>query len=89
VSAATFRAEASGALLPVPPRPPVGPVGSLQDAALREHAERLGRLLEAAYQVGDRDLALIWQRAMFDVVGLRRARRFGLDTSASGERFGG
>jgi hypothetical protein len=42
-------------------------------------------LLESAYGAGDRDLALICQQAMFDVVKLRRARRFGMDTPAGGD----
>jgi hypothetical protein len=53
---------------------------SLPDAQLRDHAANFGRLLEAAYVAGDRELALIFQRAMFDVVKLRQARRFGSDT---------
>jgi hypothetical protein len=52
---------------------------------LRDHAAHFGRLLEAAYGAGDRDLALICQQAMFSVVKLRRARRFGVDTLAGGD----
>lgn len=51
-----------------------------KDARLGAAAEQAGKMLEAAYQSGDRELALIFQRAMFDVVKLRQARRFGTDT---------
>ena len=62
---------------------------SLMDRQLAEQAANAGRMLEAAYSVADRELALIWQRTMFDIVKLRRARRFGLGTENEGECFGG
>lgn len=62
---------------------------SLNDARLGEHAKNLGLLLEAAHTGGDRELALIFQRAMFDVVKLRQARRFGMDTKTEGANLGG
>jgi hypothetical protein len=62
----------------------LSPSHSLSDSLLRDHAANFGRLLDAAYVSGDRDLALIFQRAMFDVVKLRQARRFGVDTQNRG-----
>lgn len=56
---------------------------SASDAALAEQAAHAGRMLEAAYKAGDRELALIWQAAMYAMVNLRRARRFGLDTESN------
>ena len=71
-------------------RPPVlAPVGTPDDARLAEQASHAGRMLEAAYKAGDRDLALIWQQAMFAIVNLRRARRFGPDIQTGGEVRGG
>ena len=54
-------------------------VARFADAALAEQAAHAGRMLEAAYKAGDRDLALIWQQAMFAIVNLRCSRRFGSD----------
>lgn len=61
------------------------------DLALAEQAAHCGRMLEAAMKSGDRDLALVWQAAMFGVVRLRRERRFGPDISgvAAGGVHGG
>ena len=70
---------------PPPPRPPLPSGAEFADTLLRDHAAHFGRLLESAYGAGDRDLALICQQAMFDVVKLRRARRFGMDTPAGGD----
>ena len=72
----------SGLVYRMPPahqRPPVS-LDQVKDARLGAAAEQAGKMLEAAYQSGDRELALIFQRAMFDVVKLRQARRFGTDT---------
>ena len=89
MSRGSFCAGMSGVMLPVPARPPMASPASLQDARLGEHARNLGLLLEAAHVAGDRELALIFQRAMFDVVKLRRARRFGMDTNNEGASLGG
>lgn len=62
---------------------------SASDAALAEQAAHAGRMLEAAYKAGDRELALIWQSAMYAMVSLRRARRFGSDTASDGGRIVG
>lgn len=51
----------------------------LSDAALAEQASHCGRMLEMAMGAGDRDLALVWQAAMFGVAKLRR-RRSSTDT---------
>ena len=58
--------------------------GVCEDAALAEQAAHAGRMLEVAHRSGDRELALIWQRAMLDMVRLRRARRYGWDTQDRG-----
>jgi hypothetical protein len=65
------------------------PVSYAADAALAEHAERCGGLLVLAMANEDRELALIWQAAMFGVVQLRRSRRFGLDTPSGEVSHGG
>lgn len=65
----------------------VKPLGG--DAGLAEQAEHAGRMLEAAYKAGDRELALIWQTAMFAIVNLRRSRRFGSDIQGRGDSCGG
>lgn len=70
---------------PPPPRPPIASGFGVDDTLLRDHAANFGRLLEFAYGAGDRDLALICQQAMFSVVKLRRARRFGMDTPTGGD----
>lgn len=62
---------------------------SVMDSALAEQAAHAGRMLEIAYKNGDREAALIWQRAMFDLVKLRRVRRFGTDTQGKGANLGG
>lgn len=54
-------------------------VAQASDARLAEQAAHAGSMLEAAYKAGDRELALIWQTAMFAIVNLRRSRRFGSD----------
>lgn len=59
------------------------------DATLAGQAGHAGRMLELAYAGGDRELALIWQQAMFSIVKLRKARRFGLDTHSAGGCLGG
>lgn len=59
------------------------------DLALAEQAAHCGRMLEAAMKVGDRDLALVWQAAMFGLVKLRRARKFGPDICAISSAGGG
>lgn len=59
------------------------------DAALAEQAAHAGRMLEAAYKGGDRELALIWQQAMYAIVNLRRSRRLGADTHTGGANLGG
>lgn len=76
---------------PAPPRPPVTTktTTSAGDLALAEQAAHAGRMLEAAYTAGDRDLALIWQQTMFAIVNLRRARRFGSDIQSGGYVCGG
>lgn len=55
-------------------------VSVLGDAALAAQAAHCGRMLELAMVAGDRDLALVWQAAMFGVVKLRRARLHGAGT---------
>jgi hypothetical protein len=70
-------------------RPVTVSVADAADARLGESASHAGRMLELAYQCGDRDLALIWQRTMFDIVKLRQARRFGMDTKTEGANLGG
>lgn len=72
-----------GNRLPVPSCPPCEAPSSVMDGALAEQAAHAGRMLEIAYRNGDREAALIWQRAMFDLVKLRRVRRFGSDTHAA------
>ena len=57
------------------------------DASMAEQSAYAGKMLESCYTFGDRDLALIWQRAMFDIVKLRRARRFGSDIQREAERM--
>lgn len=59
------------------------------DRALAEQAAHAGRMLEAALQGGDRELALIWQAAMYAIVGLRRSRRLGSDIHSEGESLVG
>lgn len=59
------------------------------DGVLAEQAAHAGRMLEAAYKAGDRELALIWQSAMYAMVSLRRARRFGSDIASDGGRIVG
>lgn len=59
------------------------------DAALAEQAAHAGRMLEAAYKAGDRELALIWQAAMYAIVNLRRSRRFASDTTSGGANLVG
>jgi hypothetical protein len=66
----------------VPPPPPAVD-GDDVDSFVAQQASEAARLLEHAYRAGDRDLALIWQRAMYDVVNLRRLRRFGPDTQTA------
>lgn len=71
-------------------RPPVlAPSLAPGDARLAEQAAHAGRMLEAAYQGGDRELALIWQQAMYAIVNLRRLRRFCSDTHTGGANLGG
>lgn len=71
-------------------RPPVlAPSSVPVDARLAEQAAHAGRMLEAAYQGGDRELALIWQQAMYAIVNLRRSRRLGADTHTGGANLGG
>jgi hypothetical protein len=65
------------------------PASYAADAALAEHAERCGDLLVLAMANKDRELALIWQAAMVDIVQLRRSRRFGLDTPSGEVSHGG
>lgn len=74
-----FIAGMSGVQIPVPSMPPITQ-DQIKDARLGAAAEQAGEMLEDAYRAGDRELALIFQRAMFDVVKLRQARRFGTDT---------
>ena len=73
---------AMGNRLPVPPRPPCDAPSSVMDQALAEQAAHAGRMLEIAYKNGDREAALIWQAAMYALVKLRHARRFGVDTQS-------
>lgn len=61
-------------------------VAGVGDAALASQAAHCGRMLEMAIGAEDRDLALVWQAAMYGVVNLRRARRFASGTD-SGGRF--
>ena len=84
--------------LPLPAPPPSPdfvmhhPAKAMQmhaDARLGEAALHAGRMLELAYQAGDRDLAVIWKDTMYAVVKLRHARRFGLDTTTEGANLGG
>lgn len=71
-------------------RPPVlAPSSVPGDARLAEQAAHAGRMLEAAYKGGDRELALIWQQAMYAIVSLRRLRRLGADTHTGGANLGG
>lgn len=64
---------------PAQPRPPVDRA-SVADQAMAEQAAHAGRMLEMSFVNGDRDMALIWQQAMYAIVELRKARRFCLDT---------
>lgn len=50
------------------------------DAALADQAAHCGHQLEAAMLHGDRELALVWQAAMYGIVALRRNRLLGVDT---------
>ena len=61
----------------------VAPSALCSDAALAEQAAHCGRMLGAAYTSGDRALALVWQQAMYGIVKLRQARRYGMDTQPS------
>lgn len=73
------------------PQPIFSADGAAQasDARLAEQAAHAGSMLEAAYKAGDRELALIWQAAMFAIVNLRRSRRFGSDIQGGGDSCGG
>lgn len=59
------------------------------DAVLADQAAHCGHQLEAAMKHGDRDLALVWQAAMFGIVALRRNRLLGVDTQSEGGQRGG
>lgn len=76
---------------PVPVRPPVTAmdVAQASDLVLAEQAAHAGRMLDVAFSRGDRELALVWQQAMYAIVNLRRSRRFGSDTNAGGANLGG
>ena len=76
---------------PTPVRPPVSAadVAAVADARLAEQAAHAGRMLEAALKAGDRELALVWQQAMYAIVNLRRARRFASDTASGGANLVG
>lgn len=76
---------------PAPPRPKVTVADFAQasDLVLAEQAAHAGRMLEVAFSRGDRELALIWQQAMYAIVNLRRSRRFGSDTHTGGANLGG
>lgn len=50
-------------------------VSGVGDATLAGQAAHCGRMLELAMKAGDRELALVWQAAVYGVVKLRRARR--------------
>ena len=78
-------------ITPAPVRPPVAAadLAAAADARLAEQAAHAGRMLEAAHKAGDRELALIWQAAMYAIVGLRRSRRFGSDIQGGGDSCGG
>jgi hypothetical protein len=65
------------------------PASYAADAALAQQAERCGDLLMLAMANEDRELALIWQAAMFGIAKLRRSRRFGLDTPSGEVSHGG
>jgi hypothetical protein len=63
--------------------------GRCDDALLASQAAHCGHQLESAIKHGDRDLALVWQAAMFGIVQLRRDRLLVVDTQHEGGRRGG